>query len=449
MIPGAHSQPLTMKRTLAFLTAAAASAHAGGIFWTNRGASLVERALYDGTGRTTVLASAGTNVRGIWLDLPSNRIWYCDNGGDVIYRMNMDGTSRVPVISLTGGAFPADIELNLATGLLYYCDQQNAHIRRTNLDGTGGTVLISNSTSQPYYLDLDLTNNKIYWGDFDGVSANTGNVFRMNLDGTGIETVVTGNLETRAVCVDPAGGMLYWVNRNAGRVMRCRISDLPVSATDTTKVQTLYSNLDTPHGMVLDVPAGKVYWVDTATNGTPGTLGDRAVSRGDMDGSGPHEVLVDLGSEPWDVDVDPRVASYAQWTARFFVKNPGAIATPDADPDADGILNVLECALGLHPGRPDVNGLPAVVTHTESGASYPAIRFTRRTGVTGLSVLPQQSFEMENWWDETSPTDEIPRLTQVSATPLAENMEQVTVRSIYSLETNPRQYLRVRTVLTP
>jgi hypothetical protein len=92
-----------MKRTLALLllTAAATTVHAGGIYWTNRGASLVERALYDGTGRTTVLASAGTNVRGIWLDLPSNQIWYCDNGGDVIYRMNLSGSSRVPVISTT------------------------------------------------------------------------------------------------------------------------------------------------------------------------------------------------------------------------------------------------------------------------------------------------------------------------------------------------------------
>jgi hypothetical protein len=292
-------------------------------------------------------------------------------------------------------------------------------------------------------------NGHIYWGDFDGLTANTGNVFRMNLDGTGRVTVVTGNLETRAVCVDPAGGMLYWVNRNAGKVMRAKISDLPVSATDTTKVQTLYSNLDTPHGMVLDVPAGKVYWVDTATNNTPGTLGDRAVSRGDMDGSGPHEVLVDLGSEPWDVDVDPRVATYAEWTARFFNKNPGDLAAASADPDNDGTANVLECALGTHPRRADADDLPVVTTHSESGQTWPAIRFTRRTGVTGLSVLPQHSTDLEFWWDETSPTDGIPRLTQVSSTPLPENMELVTMRSIFSLQENPRQYLRVRAVLTP
>jgi hypothetical protein len=61
----------------------------------------------------------------------------------------------------------------------------------------------------------------------------------MNLDGSGRETIVTGNLETRGVCVDTAGGRLYWVNRNDGKIMRCKLSDLPVSATDATKVQTL------------------------------------------------------------------------------------------------------------------------------------------------------------------------------------------------------------------
>jgi DNA-binding beta-propeller fold protein YncE len=437
----------SMKSTLALLLTLSA-AHAGGIYWTNRGAGLLERSLYDGTGRTTIRSGAGANLRGLWLDLPNNRIYYCDNGADNIHRVNFDNTGFATLLPTGPSSFPADIEIDPAAGHLYYCDRDKFHIRRTNLDGLNPVTLVTDSTFQPYYLDLDFVNGKIYWGDFDGVSTNTGNVFRMNLDGTGRETVVTGNLETRGVCVDTEGGMLYWVNRNFAGIMRCKLSDLPVSATDSSKAKMLYSGLDTPHGMALDVPAGKVYWVDTGTN--PGTgLGSEAISRGDMDGSGPHEVLVNLGNEPWDIEVDPRVASYAEWTARFFVRNPGAIAAANADPDNDGIINVMECALGLRPRLPDVSGLPVVVTLSDAGEYYPAIRFTRRTGVAGLLVLPQQSFDMEYWWDETSPTAEIPHLTQVSTTPLPENMELVTFRSIYSLRQNPRQYLRVRAQLAP
>ncbi len=436
-----------------FLTLTAA--HAGGIYWTDRGNDRLERARYDGTARTTILPnagfpSAGTNVRGIVIDQVNNLIYYADNGADVIYKLNLDGTNRTIVLNLgMGTAFPADMELNPAAGHLYFCDQQNGRIRRIHLDGTPAVNIITDTTYQPYYLDLDLENGKIYWGDFDGVSTGTGNVFRMNLDGSGRETIVTGNLETRAVCADVPEGMLYWVNRDAGKIMRCKLTDLPVSATDTTKVQTLYSNLDTPHGLALDVPAGKLYWVDTGSNNFPNTIGDFAASRGDMDGSGPHEILVTNIPEPWDIEIDPRVAIYAEWVARYFNKSPGSPAAAGSDPDNDGILNLMECALGLHPRLPDVSGLPVITTHSEGGETYPAIRFTRRTGVTDLQVLPQHSSDLEYWWDENSPTDGIPRLTQVSAASLPENLELVTIRSIFSLRQNPRQYLRVWAAVSP
>ena len=434
-----------------FLLLLTATAHAGGIYWTNRAAARIERSLYDGTGYATVLASAGTNVRGIALDLANNRLYCADNGADVIYRINLDGTGRVNILNITSPpSFPADVEINLAAGHLYYCDQTKAHIRRINLDGSGTPVtLVTDTTYTPYYLDLDLVNGKIYWGDFQGSPTTSGNVFRMNLDGSGRETVVSGNLQSRAVVVDTAGGMLYWANRNAGKLMRCPISALPVNAATSPAVQTVYAGLDTPHGVTLDVKAGKVYWVDTASNGFPNTLGDNAVSRGDMDGSGPQEVLVNLGTDPWDIELDPRVLNYSEWVARYFAKNPGTSALSSSDPDNDGSLNVMECALGLHPRRSDVSGLPSVTTHTEGGETYPAIRFTRRTGVTGLSVLPQHSSDLQFWWDENSPTDGIPRLTQVSATPLPENMELVTVRSIWSLSQMPRQYLRVWAAVAP
>src|SRR5688500_15318609 len=83
-ITNPNSLPL-MKATLTLLFGATAVAQAGGIYWTNRGASLLERSLYDGTGRATVLASAGTNVRGIALDLTNNLIYYADNGADILY----------------------------------------------------------------------------------------------------------------------------------------------------------------------------------------------------------------------------------------------------------------------------------------------------------------------------------------------------------------------------
>ena len=440
-----------MKRaavTMMVLGMASATALGGGIYWTNRGAGLVERARYDGVGRATVRSGAGTNVRGLALELGSGRIYYADNGADLLYRMNLDGSDRVTVLAVGPSAFPADVRVDAAAGHLYYCDQQKAHLRRVGLDGSNPVVLVSDAVSQPYYLDLDGVGRKIYWGDFDGVSANTGNVFRMNYDGSGRETVVTGNLETRGVCVDAAGGWLYWVNRNAGKVMRCRLGDLPVSALDGTKVQTLYGNLDTPHGLTLDVAAGRVYWVDTGTNGFPGTVGDQGVSRGRMDGSGVHEVLVSLGSEPWDVEVDPRVASYAEWVARFFEVSAGVAGGAGADADGDGVVNVLECALGGHPQVADAGRvLPVALRHAEGAEEYVAVEFVRRGGVAGMSVVVQWRNGDEPWADLG--LEGAPGLTTVTVTPLAENLERVLVRSPLSVSASGRQQLRVAARLGP
>jgi hypothetical protein len=421
---------------------------AGGIYWSNRGSGLLERSLYDGTGRSTVLDNAGSNVRGIALDLLHNKIYYADNGLDILYQLNLDGTDRIIIFQTGPSSFPADLKLDISSGQIYFCDQSKAQIRRVNFDGSSPATLITDATYQPYYLDLDPVKGKIYWGDFDGTSANTGNVFRMNRDGSGRETIVTGNLETRAVCVDTAGQMLYWVNRNAAKIMRCPLGALPVNANDATKVQTLYAGLDTPHGMVLDVPAGKVYWVDTGTN--PGVgLGSQAISRGDMDGSGPHEILVNPVSEPWDIDIDPRPASYGEWVARFFVKNAGAISNPSADPDGDLLPNLVECALGLNPSHPDFLAIPEFVLLKENGQTFPAIRFPHRPGVAGLTLLPQHSTDAGSWWDETSPTDGIPRLLPVSATPVpGGEVEIITVRSIFSFQQSPTQYFRLKAILT-
>jgi hypothetical protein len=424
------------------LLALTAPGPAGGIYWTNRGAGLVERADFSGINRTTVRASAGTNVRGLAIDPAANHIYYADNGADLLYRMNLDGSDRIVILTVGPSAFPADLRLDPAAGHLYYCDQQKAHLRRVNMDGSNPVTLHGSTVHQPYYLDLDPVARKIYWGDFDGVTANTGNVFRMNFDGSGLETVVTGNLETRGVCVDPANGQLYWVNRNAGKIMRCRLADLPVSATDPARTETLYASLDTPHGLTLDVPAHRIYWVDTATNNVPNTMGDRAVSRGSMDGRSPHEVLVAINSEPWDVEVDPRCATYPEWAARFFPTGTATAATrPDADPDADGAPNFLECALATHPLSPREFPQPRAHTITSDGLVFPAITFTRRSGVSGLGISPQLRAAEAPWSSAN--------LISVSSESLPENTERVTVRSPIALSTDARQWFRIAATLAP
>ena len=70
---------------VAFLVAMPLLADAGGVYWSDRGASQLKRMNFDGTGLRTItlsgaVTSPGTNVRGIAVDNVSNRIFWADNG---------------------------------------------------------------------------------------------------------------------------------------------------------------------------------------------------------------------------------------------------------------------------------------------------------------------------------------------------------------------------------
>ena len=428
----------------------APAAWAGGVTWTDRGASAIKRMNFDGTALVTVpvsgaVVSPGTNIRGIALDFANGRMFWADNGHDRILRANLDGSGATILLSLpSGSSFPADVRLDPAGPLVYFCDQQRNILQRAGFDGAGlATVIDTANGNQPYFLDLVPSAGKLYWSGFA-----SGSVYRANLDGSGFETIVTGNNNARGVCVDSASGMIYWINRDDKKVHRCPLAALPVNVGTSPAVQTLYQGLDTPHGLVLDLPAGKLYWADTGSNAGTG-LGDKAVSRGDLDGATPQEVLA-AGSEPWDADIDPRCATYAEWRARYFRKDAAAAATDFlADPDGDGAVNLLEYATGSHPLRGDAAPVQALVYFDNvTGFSHLAVRFNRRPAATDLTYQVQVSEDLATWRDNTSPGPQ-PVTVETGAQPAADFMETVTTRAAAPLPGASRLHMRLRIVKAP
>jgi hypothetical protein len=73
--------------SFALLAVAPALANAGGVYWTDRGASQLKRMRFDGSNLVTIVLSGtvsapGSNIRGIAFDGVSNRIFWADNGAD-------------------------------------------------------------------------------------------------------------------------------------------------------------------------------------------------------------------------------------------------------------------------------------------------------------------------------------------------------------------------------
>jgi len=86
-------------------------------------------------------------------------------------------------------------------------------------------------------LAYDSVNKKIYFTDFENEDA--GNIWRMNLDGTNMEAIVSGITDPYSIAVNLKGGKIYWAD-DAGNVSRANL--------DGTGLERSFINI--PDGMM-------------------------------------------------------------------------------------------------------------------------------------------------------------------------------------------------------
>ncbi|MDE2997537.1 MAG: hypothetical protein OXU79_00490 [Gemmatimonadota bacterium] len=79
---------------------------------------------------------------------------------------------------------------------MYWTDRRSDRIQRSNLDGSGVEDLVTSGLDRPNGLALDVSGGKMYWAD-----AGTNKVQRANLDGSNVEDLLTG----ANGLVDPSG----------------------------------------------------------------------------------------------------------------------------------------------------------------------------------------------------------------------------------------------------
>jgi hypothetical protein len=408
---------------------------AGGLFWSDRfsGNQNIRACNFDGTNLRNIRSVGSGDPRGVVVDTAAGRVYFLTRSGGVLQSVDFANANYVQHI--TGLTAPADLRLDSANRVLYWCEESAGLIRKvvlpppSTVPGTLTPQSVFSGLSNPYYLDLEVAGGRLYWGQ-NGTSIFSGPLG----GGTPDPAIYSSGLENRGVCVDPPRGMLYWAERG-NRVIRRR----PIAGG---AVLDVYPGLDTPHGLVLDLPAGKMYWVDTGTNGVGG-FNARGVSRGDLDGNSPAEVIVaGTGTtQPWDIDIDPRATSYPEWRARFF-RLDAATNTTDktADPDLDDLPNLVEYALGTPPTRGNSSASLESVRVTENNTDYAAIRFRRRAGAIDITYRVQTSDDLVNWRDNTTPGG--PYVIETTAVPAEEGMEWVTARAVNPF-THPQQFFRV------
>lgn len=352
----------------------------------------------DGSGHTTLLTTTTvTDLRGIAVDPVGDRLFYAHADSDPtlartqvsIRTLASTGGADSIIATFPDGTFISDVEWDEVNGRIYFAQTSDLQLRRVKPNGTElATVLTHTAAGQgPYFFGLDLVANDAYWAVVTVPNETNTGYSRGSLTTGQVDpnfTLVTPS-RTRDIAVDHTGteARLYWCDRQNGAVYNRLASGGTVLTSRT--------GLNAPHGLVLDIEAGKGYVADTGKRGNNPTQpsAHRAV-RFDLDGSGALEFLspIDTSAEPWDIAIDTTSASYADWRTRYF-STTAPNSGPTEDADGDGRANVFEYAFFSHPGKADA--------HRQAVSAVPGgFRFARRL-VSDLTLRVEVSADLQTW----------------------------------------------------
>jgi sugar lactone lactonase YvrE len=243
------------------------------IFYPDWSDGYVYSVSVDGTGLQTVV-DVGGGLRGIATDQYGGKLYWTDVDNDVIRRADLDGGNPEDLIT-SGLAWPMAIGVHPAADMLCWGDMTLDQIGTAHLDGSSAGPLLS--TSFHSGIAFDTMNGKIYWST--SITSTEGEILRADLDGSNVETVVTGANKPGPIALDIAGGKIYWTDYTVDMVRR---ADL-----DGSEVENLYvvgPNLN-PDGIALDLDTGKVYW------GQAHAINRGKIMRMNLDGTYPEDVL--------------------------------------------------------------------------------------------------------------------------------------------------------------
>lgn len=172
------------------------------IFWSNADAGTIGRASLAGGPIIGTFYSPGAYPDDLAVDRAQQLLYWTTQSGQVV-RSQYDGSGQVILLQL-GGFGASGLGLDLAAGKMYLAVPNQQLIARANLDGTGLETLVTLGTERPF--GMELFNGRMYWADLDG-----GRLRSANLDGSDVTTLLSGLSYPRQVTIlvpEPGAGLL-------------------------------------------------------------------------------------------------------------------------------------------------------------------------------------------------------------------------------------------------
>ena len=203
---------------------------------------------------------------------------------------------------------------NDARGRIFFLDLAGGRVLSANPDGSDLQTLVVEGRKCPDGLAVDTTAGHLYWTNMGDFTKNDGSIFRSDLDGRNVTTVVPpgGVFTPKQIQIETKSSKLYWCDREGMRVMRGNLDGSNIETLVDTSQGDPRPGTDARKwcvGIAVDVEGGKVYWTQKggSKSGTGGIFranieippGQTPANRQDI------ELLFDALPEPIDLDIDP------------------------------------------------------------------------------------------------------------------------------------------------
>jgi hypothetical protein len=137
----------------------------------------------------------------------------------------------------------------------------------------------------------------------------------------------------------------------------------------------------------------------------------------------------------------PATLDFTTWRATNFTPDEladASVSGPNADPDHDGIVNLLEFALGGLPKNGGSAPVPASSYETIGSERYLTLAVTKPTGLSGFNYAIKVSPDMKNWFTGNPHT-----------TTLADDATILKVRDSTPVSTGAKRFIRLEVTTTP
>ncbi len=218
------------------------------LYYIDLGDDFLRSLVLDGTSTPNdVLNLVGKGGVGITYDSTNEKIYFSDFDTPPfgnIWRIDLDGSNLINIASNIND--PYGIDIDETNGKVYWVDN-DGKVSKANLDGSSPEVVINNPDAAWRDLTLDVENNKMYIID----ASVSDRMYVADLDGTNGQDLITG-LYGYAVAVDTVNDKLYYDDQIAG--------ELRVANLDGSNIQTIDTDGSRIYGMQIDNEDGKLYW---------------------------------------------------------------------------------------------------------------------------------------------------------------------------------------------